>query len=196
MSGLLRMLAVAAALFLGACLPVTTTTPIGTTAGLGADAGLTGLWRGQENDEKGQAIYFAFFPQGDGTIKALAFEAPTKDGGGWSVYGIRTTTLGANRYMNVLQLEDNGKPTEPQVAATNIPLFYELGKDGTLSLALIDEDAAKEAIKSGKIAGNIETGQYGDVVITASAAQLDAFFASDAGRALFRKPFMTLHRVS
>jgi hypothetical protein len=195
MSGPLRTLAVAAALLLNACLPVTTTTPLGTTAGLGGDPALAGIWRGQEEDGKGPAIYFTFFPQSDGTIKVLGFEEPTKDGGSWSVYGVRTTTLGANHYMNVAELEDNGTASDPKVAATNIPLLYRIGTDGALTLSLIDEDAAKAAIKAGEIAGKVETADNGDVVITAPAAQLDAFFASAQGRALFKKPFGILHKV-
>ena len=67
--------------------------------------------------------------------------------------------------------------------------------DNTLKLYLVDEDAAKAAVTAGKIAGKIEGGNFGDVMLTASPAALDAFFSSDAGRALFTKPLVVLHRV-
>jgi hypothetical protein len=194
MNHLFRMLAAAAALFLTACLPVSTTSLVGTTAGLGSDPALIGMWHGE--DEKDKPGYIIFFPEEDGTIKALVFAPPARnDKSGWDAYGVRTAAFGSRHYMNVEPIESNGKTVDSKVAKPNFPVLYTIDGKGGLTLWLIDEDAAKGAIKSGRIAGRIEPGDFGDVILTAAPAALDAFFASDAGRALFKKPFAALRRV-
>jgi hypothetical protein len=56
----------------------------------------------------------------------------------------------------------------------------------------MNEDATKAAIKAGKIKGDVGQGQFGDAVITADQAALDAFIASPQGAALFSEKFATL----
>ena len=53
----------------------------------------------------------------------------------------------------------------------------------------------RDAIKSGKLKGTIEQGDFGDVAITAAPGELDAYMASPAGRALFTKPLVVLKKV-
>jgi hypothetical protein len=59
---------------------------------------------------------------------------------------------------------------------------------------MLDEDKVKAAIQAGKIAGTIESGDYGDVTITADAAALDAFFATPEAAKLF-KVFIALKKA-
>ena len=193
MAGRWNRVGVLFAVFLAAaaCLPVTSKSPLGTTAGYKADPQLAGMWKSASDQS---APWFAFFPQPDGSTKAVMIEpASQSDKGGWMVFDLRTTTLGSDRYMDASVIEDDGKP--PAQALDHIPVLYSFGADGSLTLTVMDEDAVKDAISAGKIAGQAEPGQTGDVVLTATPAALDAFLESPGGRALFKKPLVTLSRV-
>ena len=187
-------IALGAALILTACLPVTSTSPIGTTAGYKADAQLTGMWKAQSGDS-GSIGYFTFFPQNDGSFKVVLLDPPISgDSGGWMVFEIHTARIGAFQYMDARETDDTGKPPDPKLA--HVPVLYRAGENGSLVLYLMDEDAAKAAIKSGKISGTVEQGDYGDVILSAAPAALDALLGTAAGRALFTKPFVTLRRIN
>jgi len=174
-----------------ACLPVTSKSPIGTTAGYKADPRLTGVWKVDSREASG---YFAFFPQADGSTRVVLLEPSSPgDKGGWMVFDVHTATLGADRYMDASELEEDGKPPGQKLA--HMPVLYRFGADGSLALYLMDEDAAKAAIKTGGIAGMVKPGQFGDVVLTATPAALDAYVQSPAGHALFKKPTEILERV-
>ncbi|HUO92934.1 MAG TPA: hypothetical protein VMU22_08425 [Rhizomicrobium sp.] len=192
----LRIAAVAMlAVALAACPPVTTKTPVGTTVKASNDSRLTGVWRGVVGEGEGPS-YFTFFPQDDGTINVLVATPPSNsDKGGYGVFVIRTAMLGKYHFLNVRQTMDDGKPATGTMADRTFPIYYRYNDDGALMLFLIDETAAKAAVKSGKIAGTIEPGDYGDVMLTAPPGELDAFMASSAGRALFTRPVAVLKRV-
>jgi hypothetical protein len=180
---------------LAACPPVTSKTPVGTTVKGSGDAALTGLWRGRIGDN-GAPSYFTFFPQDDGTIAVLVVSPPTRsDKGGYGVFTIKATTLGKYHYLNARETYDDGKPATGAMADRSFPIFYRRDDDGALLLFIIDETAAKTAVKAGKIAGTVEDGEYGDVVLTATPGELDAFMASAAGRALFTKPVAVLRKM-
>jgi hypothetical protein len=178
-----------------ACPPVTSKTPVGSTVAAAPDPGLAGVWKGKTAGSKVDS-YFTLFPEDDGTISAVVVTPPLgTDKGGWGVFSVQTVVLGPNHFMNVQEMSDEGKPATGNLADSTTPLLYRLNGDGALVLYLIDETAAKNAIKAGKIAGTIGQGEYGDVALTAPAADLDAYMASPAGRALFIKPFVLLRRV-
>jgi len=180
---------------LAACPPVTSKTPVGTTVTAVRDPALTGVWRGVVG-EGGMASYFTFFPQDDGTINVLVATPPTKDDkGGYAVFAVQATVLGKRHFLNARETIDDGKPATGTMADRTFPVYYRRDDDGELMLYLIDETAAKNAIKAGKIAGTIESGEYGDVILTAPPGELDAFMASPAGRALFTKPLVMLRKV-
>lgn len=192
--GIVRPLAVVcAALIATACLPVTTTAPIGSATSLTPDPALTSMWKGHPQNETG-AIYFTFLPQSDGSITALDVMPDGKDAG-WGVFSLKTAALGEYRYMNVHELSTNGKTDDNDTPQKNIPALYRVNGDGALVIYLMDEGRVEAAIKANKLAGTIGTGQYGDVAITASASDLDAFMATADGRALFNKPLIILKRV-
>ena len=90
---------------------------------------------------------------------------------------------------------NNGK-RESDPSRGTVPLLYRFGSDGRVSLFLVSEDKAKEAIQTGAVAGAIEPGDFGDVTLTAEPDDLDKFFASDDGAALFSEKFATLTKVS
>ncbi len=79
-------------------------------------------------------------------------------------------------------------------ALQNIAILYRVeGK--SLTLYLMDEDAAKAAIAAGQIKGTVGPGDNGDVQITSDAADLDAFLATPEGAALFKSPLVKLTKM-
>jgi hypothetical protein len=188
----------AAALALAGCLPVTTTSPVGSTTGFRPDPALYGMWEGTaQNPDEHEVAYIAFLPGGDdGNATAIFVSTPVPvKSGDWASYAVKITALGPYHFLDAHALITDGKPAEGS-EAQNFPLLYEMDAAGTLTLYLIDEDAAKAAVKAGKIAGQVQSGNYDDVTLTASPQKLDAFFSSRAGRALFTKPLIAMHRVN
>jgi hypothetical protein len=187
-------LAIACTLLLAGCLPVTSKTPVGTTAGLGTDEALYGTWKFHNSDAKDKNDgYFHFMKAKDGSITAIMVLAKGSDDDGWTVFNVRTATLGKNHYINAVETFDKDAPADGSLKNANIPLLYTI-KGRTLTLYLIDEDKAKEAVQSGAIKGTVEPGQSGDVTITADAAELDAFMAKPEAANLFKEP-MVLKKV-
>jgi hypothetical protein len=187
----------AAALIVAACLPVTTKNPVGTTAGFKQDPALIGVWKAEpdKNNKDDKPGYLAFLNAEESSAMTAVMIAPGKDAGDWSTYKLKLATLGTNHFINAWGVLNNGRPADEAEAKADIPLLYRFGKDGKLTLYLLDEDATRAAIKTGKIKGEIEPGDTGDVHIIAEPKALDTFFASKEGAALFVKPLIVLDRV-
>jgi major membrane immunogen (membrane-anchored lipoprotein) len=186
--------ALACALLLAGCLPVTSKTPIGTTVGLGADTALTGTWKGHSQDANDKTDGFFHFMQAkDGSLTVAVILAAGGSDDGWTIFNAHSAALGKNRFLNAVETFDKDAPADGDLKNANIPLLYVL-KGRTLTLYLLDEDKTKQAVKAGKIKGTIEPGDSGDVVITADAAELDAFMAKPEAVELF-KVLMVLKRV-
>jgi hypothetical protein len=190
----LRLAAVVCtALLATACLPVTSTVPVGSTVGFSADPALAGIWKGH-GEKLSDVLYLSFFAADDSTITAVMQKPDGKDGG-WGTYSLQTAALGANHFMNAREVSSDGKPADDTDAQKTFPLLYRVNGDGALVIYLLDEKRAAAAIHAGKIAGTIEPGNFGDIAITAPAADLDAFMATPDGRALFVKPLAILKRL-
>lgn len=182
-------------LLVTACLPVTTTHPIGTTAAEAPDSRLIGMWSGKAPDNDATS-YFTFLPQDDSSLTAIAVTpGATGDKGGWAVFALTTATLNTKHYMNARALFEDNKPATHDDAKRIIPLAYHITEDGRLILTIIDEDAAKAAVKAGRISGTIGKGNTGDVTITAAPKELDAFLATDEGASLFSQKLFELTRM-
>ena len=204
--------AIGCSLLLAGCLPVTSKVPVGTTAGLGADPALLGTWTGRAEDQPDQdkndkdkgTLYIHFLPAKSPDGPAInGVWVVTKNGkndGELNIYVLRTAKLGDNNFIDVVKFTNSDTQTKPGAAPDNglnggfIPLLYTIGKHRTLSLYLLDEDKVKAAITAGKIAGTVETGNFGDVTITADAHALDAFMATPEAAKLF-KVFVVLHKA-
>ena len=202
MKALRFALVLGAMLFAAACLPVTSKTPIGTSAGPGTDPALIGTWllrpeKGTLGAEEDVPGYFHFLADKDGTMHVLAIATgkDAKTPGEWSVFAASAVHLGGHDYLNARALLDNGKPATGNDAENTIPLLYRFKEDGSLVIALLDEDKTKAAIEAGKIEGTVEDGPFGDVTLTASPEKLDAFFATDEGAALFTENLLVLKPV-
>lgn len=191
-------LAIAAMLLAAGCLPVTSKTPVGTTVGLGADPALYGAWVGHSQDEKEKGVaYFHFLrsKDDDGAISALmVITGPNKNDDSWMSFTVRTAKLGTHNYLNAVETAEDGVQATAESKSRNIPLLYSFGRHHALTLYVLDEDKVKEAIQTGKIAGTIEPGDFGDVQITADAAALDTFMATPDAAKLF-KVFVVLRRA-
>lgn len=184
---------IALALGLLGCLPVTSTSPVGTTRGLGIDRRLVGMWEGS-TDKPG---WLAFVPDDHGGMTGILIGFPSKKDSSafYGTYALQTAALGKAEYMNAREMTDNGLVASGPLAKNFMPLLYRFDGERTLTLYLVDDDAAKQVIRAGKIVGVIQNGQFGDVTLTAKPADLDKFFASDAGLKLFTKPFIMLSRA-
>ncbi|HWU25832.1 MAG TPA: hypothetical protein VN154_05460 [Rhizomicrobium sp.] len=188
-------LIVAVAVGLAACPPVTSKTPIGSTVKAEADPALTGMWKGRIGNTK-IFSYFTFLPQKDGTITALLITPPSaQDEGGWGAFNLQTVALGSNHFINARETFEDNKTASGAMADNVIPLLYRINGDGAVVVYIVDENAAKTAIRNGKITGTIQEGEFGDIVLTAAPGDLDAYMASPAGRALFVKPLTILRKV-
>lgn len=182
-------------LMLTACLPVTTTHAIGTTAPATPDSRLIGMWGGKAPDNDATS-YFTFLPKDDSSLTAIAVTPGIiGDKGGWAAFAVTTANLNTKHYINARALFEDNKPATQEDAKRIIPLAYHITEDGRLVLTIIDEDAAKAAVKAGRISGTIGKGDTGDVTITASAKELDAFLATDEGARLFSQKLFELTRM-
>jgi hypothetical protein len=190
-----RVLVAFYAVFLtAACYPVTTSSPIGTSAGFSADPALAGLWRAEMAQSTGETVYFHFLPAQDGSFKVVMVSSSEKLDGDWSVARVTAANVGDHHFLNAELVFSDDKRQDNSARGT-VPLFYRVEKDGRVSLFLMSEDAAKNAIQRGLVAGTIEPGNLGDVSITADADNLDKFFGSDDGAALFTQKFATLTKM-
>jgi hypothetical protein len=189
-----RLFAIVCGLFLAACYPVTTTNPLGTSAGFSSDPALAGLWRAEMAHAKDEVVYFHFLPMDQAGFKVVIVSGGEKLNGEWSVARVTAANLGTHRFLNAEMVFNNGK-RENDPAHGTVPLLYRFEADGRVSLYLMSEDRAKEAIQSGAVAGAIEPGDFGDVTLTAEPDDLDTFFASEDGVALFAEKFATLTKM-
>jgi hypothetical protein len=186
MKSIRTVAALAAAVMLAGCLPVTTKTPVGTTAGFKNDAALYGTWKGQDSNGRDQRNAFLHFLKGrDGAMTAALILAAGNNDDEWEIYNLHLTRLGANTYMNAVMAISNATPPDDKLKNANIPLLYTI-KGKTLTLYLLDEDKAKASITAGTIKGTIAPGTSGDVIITADAKDLDAFMARPEAAKLFK----------
>jgi hypothetical protein len=186
-----------AALFVAACLPVTTKNPVGTTAGFKQDASIVGVWKvePQKDDKDSHQGFLAFLSASDDGAMTGVMLAPGPGDDDWGSYNLKLATLGNNHFINAWAGTNNGKMADKDEAESDVLLLYRLGKDGKLTLWLLDEDKAREAVKAGRIKGDVGQGSMGDVHITTEPAALDKFFASKEGAALFTKPMAVMDRV-
>ena len=189
--------AIACTLLLAGCLPVTSKTPVGTTTGLGADDALYGTWKGYGEPEH-VLSYIHFLPKkGEGIGAVLVNPKSDSDDGSVGLFLLRTSKLGANSFINVVKIYNGMEENDSSWGELNdasVPMLYKFGKNHTLTLYLLDEDKAKEAIQAGKLSGAVESGNFGDVKITSDAAALDAFMATPEAAKLF-KVFLVLKKA-
>jgi len=177
-----------AGLFVAACLPVTSEHPIGESKGFAADPALLGVWRGRGENKEDKPGTIAFLRGEGGHMTAILIAEDD-----WETYDLQVATLGANHIMNARSVLKNGEPVDGDEAKAIIPLLYRFGRDGKLTLSLLDDKASAAAIRAGKIKG--ESKADDDAHLTAEPKELDAFFATKEGASLFKSKLLTLTKV-
>lgn len=181
-------------LLLAACFPPSTDHPIGGGHGSG-DRMLLGVWNAtmDEGDKGDNKAIFRFSRRNDGGLAVLITSVKNIDDDRMSAT-VTTAKLGDNRYMNATIVEtgkDASKPEDKQRGT--VPLLYRV-EGSTVALYMMDEDATKAAITTGKIKGEVQPGSFGDAIITADQRELDAFMEGN-GAALFTEKFATLTKA-
>lgn len=189
-----HLLAFAAAIALTACLPVTTRVPAGSTVGFKPDPALLGSWRARDPDGD-MATFIHIVGNDDGSMTAIMVEPPHKGSNGeWSTFRLTAATLGTNHLMNVQETLTGGKPAETPPGQGQYLFLYCAGGNNTLMLYRMDDNATAAAVRAHEIAGETESGQGGDVRITAGEPALDTFLRSPRAAKLFTKELVTLTR--
>lgn len=148
-----------------------------------------------KSDSAARPAYFHFLPMLDGTITVVMVQGGTKPDGDWMVASITTAAPGGDHIMNAtMRFSEKGEDKDDAAHGT-IPLLYRTEGVNKIGMFMLNEDATKAAIKSGRIAGTVEPGSMGDASITAPPGALDKFFASKEGVALFKDRFATLTKI-
>ena len=199
MNMILRAIAVTALSMLAACTTVTTDNPIGVSAGAGNDMRLLGGWKAVQfgkdvatPSKNNEAAYAFFMPKKDGELQAIvAMTSTDPDDNDWMTFDILTGQAGDHAVMSVRRALDNGEAVKDQPPGYQ-PVLYRLGADGNLSLFMISDDAVRNAIQTGRIAGEMENN---NIRITSDSQTLDSF-VSEAGPMLFEpEPLVVFERL-
>jgi hypothetical protein len=192
----LTFVVTAASALLGACLPVTTRVPAGSTIGFKIDPALVGTWRAVAPDQDNSA-YIHILGNDDGTMTAVVVTPADKGNhGDWSIYTLRAATPGMNHIFNAQEVIANGEASEGPLAREQVLLAYKIEAQGRIGLYRMDDQATAAAIRAGKIAGEIEPGETGDVRITAPEPALDRFMGTPNAARLFSKLLVMLVRAN
>lgn len=190
------ILAALAALVLSACYPPTTTHPVGTTIGIKNDPLLDGTWKAEPEPDStsGKFYYYHFLTAKNESI--LAVLVPSAGAANdLMLFRLTTARFGKFGIMNA-RLEAGPESDGSEQPPGSVPVLYRVDAKGKLTLYLLDEDATKEAIRAGRIAGDAGKAGTDDAVISADAPTLDKFFQSRTGQGLFKKPFAVLTKVN
>jgi hypothetical protein len=187
----IRAALIVAVLALAACVPTTRHPLLGPDEGVN-DARLTGAWAGTVDKQR---VYFHFIAQNaDGFhVLGLTHGGP-EEHGGWSAYGVRTTQLGATRYLSVELLVDDAKLVDDEERF--LVMRYRLGPTGELEVWTMSEEPVILDIEAGKLAGEVDKGRFAtDIDIAATTGQLAAYVAAADPERVFADLFVTLKRM-
>jgi hypothetical protein len=189
MNTMLRVVALTIALAaLGACTTVSTHHPIGIANGEANDTSIMGSWKFISKDMNDTAFAF-ILSQPAGGIRGVLVVASENE---WWEAEIVAGKAGDHGMLNVRPLRKNGDPVEGGDKIEGYyPLRYSVGADGNIALFLWSDDAMKDAVRQGRIAG---TATASGIVLTAESKELDAFFAQMAP-VIFPMPYATLERM-
>lgn len=172
------MLLVPVLLLLSACIPDSKYPLPAPVEGKG-DNRLIGRWVGVEEDKKG---YADISPMGGGRYLVRIVDEPD---GKESRYEILTTSILGRWYMSILlvgRAEDDVPKTQPYMIAS-----YDISAEGILSIRLMSWEALAEDVRTGRVAGKVESGNdWDDVLLTAESEALTAYIASADLERIFR----------
>jgi len=174
------------------CLPVTTRVPAGTTVGFSPDPDLIGNWAIEDpvrdNVDTHERLQIVANPDGTMTATWTSDEDDRR-----TRYLLQIAALGENHIVSA-QMEDEDGPEDPPPPSYDL-MYYGPYSGGRVAVYMADRDVAAGAIRSGVLAGEIDTTD-GDVTITSDPARLDDFLSQPEGAELFKAPFLILKKLS
>jgi hypothetical protein len=199
MHRLARTLALLAAAFLGvACNRATSEQPLTPEAEARRDARLEGLWRvvppeGPEPSDP--AIFVYLTPMKGATLRALVFGDGSDDfARELHRCEVFPSAVAGRTYLNarcpdLVEEEPGRKPGRYDLVR------YQVRKNGTVKLWVMELGPVVEAIQSGALPGRLASGRHTeDAVVTAEPEKLAAWLAKADGSKLFRE-LAVLHPV-
>ncbi|MBS2024175.1 MAG: hypothetical protein JST92_17370 [Deltaproteobacteria bacterium] len=175
-------LTVALALVLTSCVPPESAHPLSAPESAKADKRLSGLFTSHLD---GVLVTLELVPK-TGALVDLVLTGTDKDKGA-SVLAFEAfpTMLAGKSYLNLRAKTFKGPYADgAEVAEKYIFAKYEFGKDGALTLAIMEEEPVKAAIDAKKLAG---TAGERALQLTASSEELAAFVQGADAKVLFRK---------
>ena len=210
----LPALALLSSLLLAGCFPESTN-PLSTPATSTVDPRLEGVYvvhrekpddalsvwhlhyRGEKGASGGPALVTPW-------LEILNIEHPRDKALGGTAYRVLTTHLGAHDYMSILELgnvvsPENGlvKPSAGARAKMYWLARYEIGGSGVLRVWMMNTKSVEEAIKAGKIRGQVKPHKEGDdVLLTDSTEDLARFVTKSDPALLFAGKPIILYRLS
>lgn len=186
MNTILRALALVALSMLAACTTVSTQNPIGISHGVVTDNRLVGSWKLVPKDTNDDKEYVFVMPRKEGGLQAIVvMTASDPNDSGWFTLNLVVGRAGDHALINMQPILENGEPIKDPPDGY-LPMLYRFQADGRIQLFYSSDDAMKEAIQNGSIAGTIE--KNGNVRITADPQALDAFYADKAPVLFNREP--------
>lgn len=154
--------------------------PLSNPAKAAPDPQLYGVW--VAHDEGENLVYLHVGPGDKGMTKALWVEYGKDAAFKVSHYTAFPTQLENMTLLNVISLDDH-----PSTKGYDI-MWYHIGGNRSLSLALMSEEVVRQDIRDGKLKGNIKPGKFSDTLITASSSELRAYIKAADPSKLFGKP--------
>ena len=182
-----------AGLLLAGCLPKSRQ-PIDTIEHALNEPRLAGVWTGKFENE---TTYAHFLPDG-AAYDVLVVSHRDDDGehrGTWSRYRLYPTRVGAETYMNVQVVSDDGKPAGPEGEFYHF-LRYTISNAGELAVWSISPEAVEKDIAKG-LKGEVLKKILGDdVVIEATPAEIRAWLQGSDQQVLFKSRIALLKQIN
>ncbi|MEO6053267.1 MAG: hypothetical protein ABIP97_04575 [Chthoniobacterales bacterium] len=153
--------------------------PLSPSEGAIADLRLIGKWKTKDGDlliitatHKGAWMHLE--------------EVPSKKGGTTpAFYDFYPTAIGSQRFLNIRMTEYDAK-NRPKKRRGYIFAHYEVSKKGTLSFCTMSDEEMAKVVKTGKLKGHVEKGQYlTDVFINDSTENLVTFLKTTNLKTIF-----------
>lgn len=166
-NGISRLIVCAFMLLLGGCITYNTE-PLSPVNEATIDSNLLGAWQSVEvgeTDKQQERLELDITRKGDHQV-LIAVTSYESDGSNRQhIYLAHSSVHGALRYLNAYTSESDRQ------LRGYMTVRYDVDDKGELSVALIDEAAARKAIQSGGLEGMVNvTSEYADATISAAAA--------------------------
>ncbi|HEY3901084.1 MAG TPA: hypothetical protein VGM54_20900 [Chthoniobacter sp.] len=211
---LLPALALLSSLLLAGCFPEATN-PLSTPSTSTVDARLEGVYvTRREKPDDPLSVWHLHYRAEKGTsggppittpwLEILNIEHPRDKALVGTAYRVLTTRLGSHDYMSILELgnvasPENGliKPAAGESAKLYWIARYEIEGTGVLRVWMMNTKALEEAMKAGKIRGQVKPHKEGDdVLLTESTEALSKFVTKSDPATLFGGKPIVLYRLS